>query len=242
MKNIDVLIFTAHPDDAEIGIGGTIAKLTSGGFSVGIIDLTEGELGTRGNAITRAAEAKAAAEILNITLRENLSFPDGNVRPSQEYVAKVVSKIRQYKPQIIIAPYFNDRHPDHIGAGKIVKEAMFFSGLPKFETFENGKLQEAYRPRKLFYFMMTYLFDPTFIIDVTDTIETKMKAIRAFKSQFHDPESDEPETFISHPEFLKNIEARARHFGFQIGKTYGEPFFCEEKIEFDFGWILNKPV
>ncbi len=239
MENIDVLIFTAHPDDAEIGIGGTIAKLTKAGNSVGIIDLTEGEMGTRGNAITRAEEAKAASEILKINVRENLGIPDGGVRSAKEYTEAVVSKIRKYKPQIIIAPYFNDRHPDHVGAGKIVKEAMFFSGLPKFETFENGKTQEAYRPRKLFYFMMTYLFDPTFIVDISETIDIKMNAIRAFKSQFHDPESDEPETFISHPEFLKNIEARARHFGFQIGKTYGEPFYCEEKIEFDFDWMLK---
>ncbi len=239
MGNIKVLIFTAHPDDAEIGIGGTIAKLTGNGVPVGIIDMTEGELGTRGNAVTRAEEAKAATEILKVSLRENLGFADGEVRPSVENVKAVVSRIRKYKPQIVIAPYFNDRHPDHIGAGKIVKEAMFFSGLPKYETFENGKSQEAYRPKRLFYFMMTYLFEPTFIVDVSDTIETKMKAIRAFKSQFHDPESNDPETFISHPEFLKNIEARARHFGFQIGKTYGEPFFCEEKIEFDFTWILD---
>ncbi len=239
MEHINILIFTAHPDDAEIGIGGTIAKLTGSGFSVGIIDMTEGELGTRGNAVTRAEEAKAASEILKVKTRENLGFTDGNVRPNEENVRAVVAKIRKYKPVIVIAPYFNDRHPDHVGAGKIVKEAMFFSGLPKYETFENGKLQEAYRPKKLFYFMMTYLFEPTFIIDISDTIETKMKAIRAFKSQFHDPESSEPETFISHPEFLKNIEARARHFGFQIGKTYGEPFYCEEKIEFDFAWLLK---
>ncbi len=237
--NLDFLVFTAHPDDAEISIGGTIAKLVKQNLKVGIVDLTKGELGTRGTAETRKSEAEEASKILGIEIRENLNIPDGKVRPCKEYVDKVIVKIRKYRPKIICAPYFNDRHPDHIGAGQIVKEAMFLSGLPKIETTDNGITQEAYRPEKLFYFMMTYEFDPTFIVDISDTLETKIKAIKAFKTQFYDPDTNAPETFISKPDFLRNIEARAKIYGFEIRKEYGEPFYSEEKIELDFSWMLN---
>jgi len=237
--NIDILIFTAHPDDAEISIGGTIAKLVKQNRTVGIIDLTKGELGTRGSAETREMEAENASAILGIAIRDNLNIPDGKVKPSQEYIEKVIVQIRKYKPQIIFAPYFNDRHPDHIGTGQIVKEAMFLSGLPKIETTENDTLQDAYRPKKLFYFMMTYEFEPAFIVDISKTLETKIKAIKAFKTQFYDPNSNAPETFISKPDFIRNIEARAKFYGFQIRKEFGEPFYSEEKIEMNFDWMLD---
>lgn len=237
--NIDIMIFTAHPDDAEISIGGTIAKLVKQNRTVGIIDLTKGELGTRGSAETREMEAESASKILGIAARDNLNIPDGKVRPSQEYIEKVIVQIRKYRPQIIFAPYFNDRHPDHIGAGQIVKEAMFLSGLPKIVTTENGTVQDACRPKKLFYFMMTYEFEPTFIVDISETLETKIKAIKAFKTQFYDPNSNAPETFISRPGFIRNIEARAKFYGFQIRKEFGEPFYSEEKIEMNFDWMLD---
>ncbi len=237
---LDVLIFAAHPDDAELSMGGTIIKLTKAGLSVGLIDLTRGELGTRGTPEIREAEAEEASKILGLTIRENLNLPDGKIKMNEEAMLKVVSMIRKFKPKILFAPYFNDRHPDHIGTSQIVKEAMFFTGLPKIITFEAGKNQSAYRPLKLFYFMQTYQFEPKFIVDISDAFEDKMKSVLAFGTQFYNPESKEPETFISQPKFIKYLEARALAYGFQIGKGYGEPFFCEEEIELDLINMLNK--
>lgn len=238
--NLDVLIFAAHPDDAELSMGGTIAKFTSQKLKVGIIDLTKGELGTRGSASKRMKEAKAASNILKISKRENLGFKDGSIKFNDKYLKIIISKIRKYQPKILFAPFFNDRHPDHIGTSQLIKEAMFFSGLPKIITNENGKLQQAFRPNKIFYYMQTYEFDPTFIVDITETFDTKMKAIFAYDSQFHNPESKEPETFISNPRFTNFIEARAKYFGFKIGKDYGEAFYCEEKIELSINDLLNQ--
>ncbi|NJD21784.1 MAG: bacillithiol biosynthesis deacetylase BshB1 [Melioribacter sp.] len=230
---LDVLVFAAHPDDAELSMGGTIAKLSSAGVKVGIIDLSKGELGTRGSAETRKKEAQIAGEILRIEVRENLELKDGNLKFSDEYLRKIISRIRKYQPKIIFAPYFNDRHPDHIGTSQLVKEAMFFSGLAKINTEDNEKIQMPFRPQKLFYFMQTYEFKPAFIVDISNYFETKMKAVKAYDTQFHNPESKEPETFISQPIFLKYLEARAVSYGFKIGKEYGEAFYCEEELEFD---------
>ncbi|HVO73638.1 MAG TPA: bacillithiol biosynthesis deacetylase BshB1 [Ignavibacteriaceae bacterium] len=237
--NLDALIFAAHPDDAELTMAGTIAKLSCSNYKVGIVDFTRGELGTRGTAETREKEACQAAVILKLAIRENLLIPDGSIQRNKENLMKVVTAIRRYKPKIIFAPYFNDRHPDHIDASKLVKEAMFVSGLAKVQTFDKEVAQEAYRPKKLFYFMQTYGFEPTFIVDVSDYFELKMKAVRAFESQFYDPNSKEPETFISQPEFLSFIEARAKVYGFRIGKKFGEPFYCEENIELDLSNLLK---
>lgn len=237
--NLDVLIFAAHPDDAELTMAGTIAKLSCNDYKVGIIDFTRGELGTRGTAEIREKEAFQAAAILKIAVRENLLIPDGNIQRNKENLMKVVTAIRRYKPKLIFAPYFNDRHPDHIDASKLVKEAMFVSGLAKVKTFEREVAQEAYRPKKLFYFMQTYNFEPTFIVDVSEYFEMKMKAVKVFKTQFYNPKSKEPETFISQPDFLSFIEARAKVYGFQIGKKFGEPFYCEEKIELELSNLLK---
>jgi len=231
--NLHTLVFAAHPDDAELSMGGTIAKLTSSNLKVGIIDLTKGELGTRGTAETRQREAFQAAIILKSALRENLNIPDGNIQRNKENLIKVIMTIRKYKPKIIFAPYFNDRHPDHIDTSKLVKEAMFASGLAKIKTFDKEIPQETYRPSKLFYYMQTYTFDPSFIVDISSTFGIKMKAINCYSTQFHNAKSKEPETFISTPEFLEYVEARAKFYGFQISKLYGEPFFCEEMIELD---------
>lgn len=239
--NLDVLAFAAHPDDTELSMGGTIAKLTASGLKVGVIDLSKGELGTRGSADTRRNESTKAGEILRLTHRENLSLKDGSLKFNDEYLKKIISKIRRYQPKILFAPYFNDRHPDHIGTSQLIKEAMFFSGVHKIVTEENDRIQPPFRPEKLFYYMLTYEFKPTFIIDISETFETKMKAVLAYETQFHNPESTEPETFISKPNFLKFLEARAQYFGFKIGKDYGEGFFCEEEIEFDLiGLLKNK--
>ena len=238
---LDVLIFAAHPDDAELSMGGTIAKLSNKGLKVGIIDFTEGEMGTRGTPAKRQAEAFKAAIILKVTFRENLHIPDGNLLINKENVDKVITQIRKYKPKIIFAPYFNDRHPDHIDTNKIVKKAMFKTGLAKAVTLLDGKEQKPYRPDKLFYYMQTYTFEPKFIVDITKFFNDKMRSVKAYKSQFHNPKSNEPETFISSAKFMDYISSRAKFYGFKIGKEYGEPFYCEENIELDLvGLIKNK--
>lgn len=237
--NLDVLVFAAHPDDAELAMGATIAKFSADNFKIGIIDFTRGELGTRGSPELRQKEAFQAALILKTAVRENLDIPDGNIQRSRQNLLKVVMSIRKYKPKIVFAPYFNDRHPDHIHASQIVKEAMFSSGLEKLKTFDKEVPQKAFRPKKVFYYMQTYSFEPSFIVDVSNSFETKMKAVKSYSSQFFDPKSKEPETFISRPEFLSYIESRGLFYGFQINKKYGEPFFCEEKIELDLNNLLK---
>jgi bacillithiol biosynthesis deacetylase BshB1 len=237
--NLDVLVFAAHPDDAELSMGGTISKLSANNLKVGMIDITEGELGTRGSAETRQKEAFQAAIVLKAAVRENLKIPDGYIKYSKENLLKVIMTIRRYKPKIVFAPYFNDRHPDHIDASRLVKRAMFSTGLAKIKTFDKEVPQEAYRPQKLYYYMQTYTFEPSFIVDIAANFEAKMKAVNCYTSQFHNPKSPEPETFISRPEFIKYVEARSQFYGFQIGKHHGEPFYCEEKIEIDFVKMLK---
>ena len=236
---LGVLIFAAHPDDAELSMGGTIAKFTESGFKVGIIDLTQGEMGTRGSAEIRKNEAADSAEILKISVRENLLIPDGDIRISNENINKVVVMMRKYCPGLVFAPYFNDRHPDHIHTSDLIKEAMFVSGLSKVKTFEGENAQVVFRPSKLFYYMQTYTFQPSFIVDITDSFDIKMNSVRAFKTQFHNPDSIEPETVISKPEFIDFIEARAKYFGFQIGKKFGEPFYSDVNIELSINDMLN---
>jgi len=232
--NLDVLVFAAHPDDAELSMGGTIARFTAKDLKVGVVDLTRAELSTRGDVKTRVKETEAASKILKLTARENLGIKDGNISLSQESLKKVVTLIRKYKPSIVFAPYFNDRHPDHIDVSILIKRAVFSSGLEKFKTSVSGKSQLPYRPKKIFYYMQTYIFEPSFIVDISEHFQTKMKSCTAFKSQFHNPSLRKEDTFISKPEFLDYVEARAKFYGFQIRKKYGEPFYCEEDIEYDF--------
>lgn len=232
--NLDVLVFAAHPDDAELSMGGTIARFTSKGMKVGVADLTRAELSTRGNVITRAKETSIASKVLNLKVRENLGIKDGGISLTQDSLKKIVSLIRKYKPVLVFAPYFNDRHPDHIDASNLIKRAVFSSGLEKFKTTIAGKSQLPYRPKKIFYYMQTYIFEPTFIVDISEHFQTKMKSCKEFASQFHNPSIKKDDTFISKPEFLDYVETRAKFYGFQIRKKYGEPFYCEENIEFDF--------
>lgn len=238
---LDVLVFASHPDDAELAMGGTIAKFVKNGKKVGIVDLSAGEMGTRGTVETRSKEADEASKILGIQVRENLGLPDGKLKLSDEFVLAVVTQIRRFKPTIIFAPFFNDRHPDHIGTSRIVKEAFFFSGLAKIVTEFDGVKQQPFRPAKVFYYMQYYEFEPSFIFDISETLEQKMKAMNAYGTQFFNEKRklEEPETFISQMNFIKFIEARARYFGFKIGKEYGEPFYSEEEIQHDFGVYLK---
>lgn len=231
---LDILVFAAHPDDAELGMGGTIAKMSVAGKTIGIIDFTEAELSSNGTIESRRLETDEASKILNISIRENLKIPDGGVKVEAELVVReVVKLLRKHTPRVVFAPYFNDRHPDHIGASKIVKEAVFFSGLKKIETELDGEQQQIHRPDKLYYYMQTYEFTPSFIVDISEHFETKMKSVRAYKSQFFNPNEKGELTFISDPKFIKYLEARASNFGFHIRKEYGEPFFSEEAIELE---------
>jgi N-acetylglucosamine malate deacetylase 1 len=237
---LDVIVFASHPDDAELTMGGTIAKFTGNNLKVGIIDLTMGELSSRGTVDTRQKEAEQAADILKIAIRENLKIPDGAIARNKENLMKIITAIRQYQPKIIFAPYFNDRHPDHIDTSFLVKEAMFASGLIKIKTNLNNVPQQSYRPKKIFYYMQTYPFDPTFIVDITGYHNTKMESVKAYSTQFYDSANKEPQTFISRPEFMGYVESRALFYGFQIGKKYGEPFYSEEKIELDLVSLIRE--
>lgn len=236
--NLDVLVFAAHPDDAELSMGGTIARFTAQGLNVGVIDLTKAELSTRGNITTRAKETAAASKVLKLKVRENLGIKDGGILLSPDKLKKVITLIRKYKPSIVFAPYFNDRHPDHIDASILIKRAVFSSVLEKFKSTISGKLQSQYRPKKIFYYMQTYVFEPSFIVDISEHFQTKMKSVHCFQSQFHNPAAKKDDTFISKPEFLDYVKARAEFYGFQIRKKYGEPFYCEESIEYEFSDLL----
>ncbi len=232
-KKLDIIVFAAHPDDAELSCGGTIARYVSLGKKTGIVDLTQGELGTRGSAAIRQAETKNASEVLGITTRLNLKLEDGNIQKTPQNRLKVIQVIRSYRPEIIFLPYPNDRHPDHIHASILVKESAFYSGLSKLKSVLDKKVQQSYRPLKLVYYMQTYTFEPSFIIDITNDFDTKMKAVKCYGSQFYNKYSREPETFISDKKFLEYLEARAKFYGFMAGVKYGEPFYTEEKLNLD---------
>jgi N-acetylglucosamine malate deacetylase 1 len=221
---LDLLVLAAHPDDAELGAGATIAKHVALGYKVGIIDFTRGELGTRGTPESRKQEAADAAKILGVSVRDNLGLKDGFFQNNQESQMAVIRAIRKYQPKIVIANAITDRHVDHGKAASLGYDACFLAGLSKIETSdENGK-QAPWRPDVVYHYIQSLLIEPDFIVDVSEHWETKVKAIQAFKTQFFDPNSNEPETYISKPGFLKMIEARGIEFGHTIGAIYGEGF------------------
>jgi bacillithiol biosynthesis deacetylase BshB1 len=222
---LDILVLAAHPDDAELGCGGTIAKHTRLGRKVGIIDFTKGELGTRGTPETRQNEASESAKVLGVSIRGNLQLKDGFFQNDPESQRIVLTAIRKYQPRILLANAVYDRHIDHAKAASLAYDASFLSGLSKIETFdEDGKRQVAWRPDAVYHFVQSQFIKPDFVVDISDEWETKMKAIECFKSQFFNPDSKEPETYISKPGFLKMVEARAIEYGHAIGVTYGEGF------------------
>ena len=222
---VDVLAIGAHPDDIELACGGTVAKFVAEGHSVALADATEGELGTRGTAAIRAAEAQKAATILGATVRRNLGLPDGSIEVTQASLLKVITLIRELRPRILLIPHAVDRHPDHVHTHQLCREAWFYSGLRKIKTSLNGDDQEAHRPDNFFEFMQWFEFDHTFVVDVSSTFEKKMESVRAHASQFHDPASSDPQTLLSRPDFFQKLEARARYYGQTIGVAFGEPFF-----------------
>lgn len=217
---LDILAFGAHPDDVELAASGTIAKHIKNGKKCGIIDLTKGELGTRGNVDLRAKEAAAASEILGISIRENLGLPDGFITNDRSSQLEIIKKIRKYRPEIVLCNAITDRHTDHGKAAKLVAEACFLAGLVKIETDP----YPAWRPKAVYHYVQDYYLKPDIVVDITDTFDIKMKSIKAFASQFYSEHSSEPETPISRPDFLPFIEARAREMGRLIGSTYGEGF------------------
>lgn len=222
---LDILVLAAHPDDAELGCGGTIVRHIALGYKVGIVDLTKGELGTRGTAAIRSTEASDAAAILGISVRENLGFKDGFFYNDAWHQLEIIRKIRKYQPEMILANAIHDRHPDHGKAAELVSEACFLSGLIRVETVdENQILQPPWRPKSVYNFIQSNFITPDVIVDITPYWDIKIQAIKAFKSQFFDPSSSEPETFISKPGFLNFVESRAREFGHAIGTSYGEGF------------------
>lgn len=229
---LDILVFAAHPDDAELACAGTIYSHILQGKKVGIIDLTAGELGTRGTPEIRAQEAEASAKILNLSIRENLEFRDGFFKNDEEHQLKIATAIRTYRPEIVLANAVTDRHPDHGRAAQLVREANFIAGLKMVETLSEGKAQEPWRATAVYHYIQSNFIQPDFIVDVSNAWDVKLKAIGAFKSQFHNPEtgSNEPATFISTPEFMESIAARAKEFGHSIGAAYGEGFTIEKNI------------
>lgn len=233
---LDALFIGAHPDDIEITSSGTLLKLTQAGKKTGILDLTRGELSTRGTPQIRKKETQKATKILGINVRENLDFPDGNIENTYENRLKIIEIIRKYKPTIIFAPFASDRHPDHIYTSEIIRDAVFYSGLTKITT---GKLH-AFRPKRIFYFRHAYDLPISVIVDISDVFEKKMKSILAYKSQFFNPENkSEPDTYISSELFIKDLETRARFYGFKIGVEFGEPFYSEEPFKASINELLK---
>lgn len=230
---LDILVLAAHPDDAEISCGGTIAKHVSLGHKVGVVDLTRGELGTRGTPAIRDAEATEAAKILGISVRENIGLRDGFFQNSEIDQLKVIEAIRKFQPEIILTNAIHDRHPDHGRAAALVFESSFLSGLLKIETVSDGKSQLPWRPKAVYHFIQSQYITPDFVVDVTDYWDKKIESLRAFKSQFYDPQSKEPSTFISDPGFMKLIEARGHELGYSIGAKYGEGFTVKRLIGVD---------
>ena len=230
---LDFLAFGAHPDDVELGCGATIAKLVSLGKKVGIVDLTRGELGTRGSAEIRTKETKEASKILGISLRENMDFKDGFFRNDEEHQLKIIQLIRKYQPEFVFCNAPDDRHIDHPKGSRLVVEASFLSGLSKINTDDSlGKTQKKWRPKNIYHYIQWKNLDPDFIFDVSGFHHTKMDAVKCYSSQFYDPKSKEPETPISTKNFLDFVQSRANDFGRLIGVEHGEGFISNRKLGF----------
>ncbi len=226
---LDILVLAAHPDDAELGCAGSILKWISEGYKVGIVDFTKGELGTRGNPEIRLKEAESAKNILGLTHRENLDMPDGFFSNNEENQLKIIQVIRKFQPKLVVINAPEDRHPDHGKAAKLSIDSIFLSGLLKIQTYNNQEIQKPWRPHNYIHYIQDKLLIPNLVVDVTPYMEKKIESIKAYQSQFYNPNSKEPQTYISSQEFWENIYSRAMEMGRIIGKKYGE------------GFILPKP-
>ena len=230
---LDFLAFGAHPDDVELGCGATIAKLVSQGKKVGIVDLTRGELGTRGSAEIRTKETNEASKILGISLRENMDFKDGFFRNDEEHQLKIIQVIRKYQPDFVFCNAPDDRHIDHPKGSQLIVEASFLSGLTKINTDDSsGNAQKQWRPKNIYHYIQWKNLDPDFIFDVSGFHNTKIDAVKCYSSQFYDPKSKEPETPISTKNFMDFVQSRANDFGRLIGVEHGEGFISNRKLGF----------
>ncbi|WP_237274915.1 bacillithiol biosynthesis deacetylase BshB1 [Tenacibaculum ovolyticum] len=227
---LDILAFGAHPDDVELGCAGTIAKEISLGNKVGIVDLTRGELGTRGSAELRDKEAAVAADILGVSVRENLGFADGFFKNDKEHQLAVIKMIRKYQPEIVLCNAIDDRHIDHPKGSKLVSDACFLSGLLKIETTLDGKLQEKWRPKLVYHYIQWKNIEPDFVVDITGFMDKKEASVLAYGSQFFDPNSNAPETPITSKNFTDSINYRAKDLGRLIGVDYAEGFTSERYV------------
>lgn len=236
---IDILAIGAHPDDVELSCGGTLIKAVRQGRRVGIVDVTEGELGTRGSREIRATEARNAAAVIGVHYRTNLSIPDGNIEKTPENVLRLVTVIREVRPDVLLIPHSIDRHPDHESSHILCRKAWFDSGLRRVESSLGGTPQEAFRPRAVYHYMQWHEFTPSFIVDVSDTYDVRVEAMRAYKSQFFDPNSDEPGTVLSTPAFLEMIRTRLEYYGDKIGVQYGEAFYSPAPLAIPDLFTLN---
>ena len=230
---LDILAFGAHPDDVELGCSGTIAKEISLGKKVGIIDLTRGELGTRGSAETRDKEAQEAAKILGVSIRENLGFRDGFFVNDESHQLEIIKMIRKYQPEIVLCNAIDDRHIDHGKGSKLVSDACFLSGLVKIETVLNGKNQDKWRPKQVYHYIQWKTIEPDFVVDISSYIDVKMQSVMAYKTQFYDPENKEAETPITSKNFLDSIKYRASDLGRLINSDYAEGFTAERYVAVD---------
>ncbi len=224
---LDILAFAAHPDDIELSCSGTLMKAISQGKKVGIVDLTQGELGSRGTIETRYEEAAEASKIMGIDVRLNLRMADGFFEINEENKLLIAEQIRKFKPTIVLANAVEDRHPDHGRASQLVSEACFLAGLRKIETFYEGEMQEAHRPKAVYHYIQDHYIHPDFAVDVTAFMDRKVECIKAYKTQFYDPNSTEPMTPISGAEFFDFIKGRMMQFGRPIGAQYAEGFTVE---------------
>ena len=228
---LDVLAIGVHPDDVELGCSGTLIKEVKRGKKAGVIDLTQGELGTRGTIETRFQEAEEAARIMGISVRENLKMRDGFFQNDETHQLQLIQAIRKYQPEIIIGNILEDRHPDHGRAGQLIYDACFLSGLKQVKTKdEEGREQEKWRPKQLLHYLQDRFYEPDVIVDITEVWDQRLQSIKAYKTQFHNPGSNEDETYISSPEFLESIIARARLLGKRIGVRFAEGFISKKNI------------
>lgn len=230
---LDILAIGVHPDDVELGCAGTLIKHINMGYKVGILDLTHGELGTRGTGELRLVEAENAKNIIGAAVRINLGLKDGFFQNDEANQLKIIEIIRKYKPDVLLANAPDDRHPDHGRAAQLTYDAYFLAGLPKIETTFEGINQQSWRPKSFYHYIQAKYLKPDFVVDVSPYFEQKMESIFAYKSQFHNPESNEPQTFISTPEFIDFVKSRYRDFGSSIGAAYAEGFIAKKIIGFD---------
>ena len=227
---VDILAFAAHPDDVELSCAGTLIKHINQGKKVVVVDLTRGELGTRGSAELRDEEANASAVIMGLTARHNLDLGDGFFEINTNTLTAIIKMIRLYKPDVVLCNAKSDRHPDHGRGGDLVSRACFLSGLVKIKTEISANMQEPHRPKNVFRYIQDRWIEPDFVVDITNEFNEKLRAVKAFKSQFFDPDSEEPETPISSKEFMQYFEGRATNFGRIINAEYGEGFTVERAL------------